>query len=151
MKQILLALFILFSQSVFSQNSSEYIRPILVFEIPIQRGMFDGLNTSVGALFGSEKFVQIGVLVGYRTHTKVNSNFEVQQLPNLSILWKIPVDKFSIMPMFTYGNKTYQDVSLRVGYALDKDKNNFIHAFGSMQMGYGIGTTILLSTSNRKK
>jgi hypothetical protein len=46
--------------------------------------------------------------------------------------------------MFSYANKKYQDVSIRLGHSFDKENMSFIHIFASTQLGYGVGTTILL-------
>jgi hypothetical protein len=121
---------------------NKFAKPLLMFDIPIKRGMFDGLSTNLGFLLGSEDWVQIGILAGYRVHQKNNAGFEVHQLPTASILWVVKAKKIVFIPMFTYANRSYQDVSMRIGHSIDKDKSIFVHIFGSLQMGYGIGTTV---------
>jgi hypothetical protein len=134
MKKILLILMLLPCLS-FAQN--KYIRPIVIFDAPIQKTMFGGASSHVGLLFGEEKFVQIGFLLGYRI-------VDTKQSASFSFMWKARFNKILIAPMFSYCSKEYQDISLRLGYSFNREKSSFIHVFGSTQMGYGIGGTFCL-------
>jgi hypothetical protein len=142
MKKILL-LILLFPCLLYSQN--KYIKPMVIFDIPIQKAMMNGLSMHVGALFGDQKFIQIGLLMGYRSdQTSKNTYDPVIQTFTYSLLWRVPIKKFTVIPMFSYANKKYQDVSIRLGHSFDKENMSFIHIFASTQLGYGVGTTILL-------
>jgi hypothetical protein len=139
MKKILL-LALLFPCLLYSQN--KYIKPVVIFDVPIEKAMMNGLSMHVGALFGDQKFVQIGLLMGYRHHQIAYE--PVIQTFTYSFLWRVPIKKFTVIPMFSYANETYQDVSIRIGRSFDKQNMSFIHIFASTQLGYGVGTTILL-------
>lgn len=142
MKKLLLLLLIIPCLS-YSQN--KYIKPVLIFDIPIEKAMMNGLSMHVGALFGDEKFVQIGLLMGYRhDQTSKNISQSIVQTFTYSFMWRVPIKKFTVIPMFSYANENYQDVSIRLGRSFDKQNMSFIHIFASTQLGYGVGTTILL-------
>jgi hypothetical protein len=143
MKKLIFLLLLIPTLS-FSQ-SKKYITPMAIFDVPLNYGLFDGLSVNAGALFGDEKFVQIGVLVGYRQYQTPSSRYEpVYSLGTFSFLWRVPLNKMLIIPMFSYANKTYQDLSLRLGYSINKEKTNFVHAFASTQMRFGVGVTIIV-------
>lgn len=139
-------LFVLFFIPVISfAQEKKYIKPIVIFDLPVHNGAMNGLSTNVGALFGNENFVQIGLLVGYRQHSMTRSFFGPNHnLGTVSILWKVQFDKIIAVPMFSYANGSYQDLSIRFGYAFDKSKTSFVHLFTSTQMGLGIGTTVCI-------
>jgi len=135
-------LLVLIPIACFSQNK-KHIKPIVIFDIPINNIAFSGLSSNVGALFGRDNFVQIGVFVGYRQHSDLKIN-KTYSLGTFSFMWRVPIDKFDITPMFTYANGTYQDLSMRLGYVVDKNKTISINIFTSSKMGSGVGTTIHL-------
>lgn len=142
MRKLLLLLLIIPCLS-YSQN--KYIKPVLIFDISIEKTMMNGLSMHVGGLFGDQKFIQIGLLMGYRTdQTSKNMSEPIVQTFTYSLLWRVPIKKFTVIPMFSYANKKYQDVSIRLGHSFDKENTSFIHVFASTQLGYGVGTTILL-------
>lgn len=127
-------------------QKNKYIKPMILFDLVVQKQMFDGLSSNVGILMGDEKFTQIGLLVGYRQHSPANNMMKpMNTLMTASILWKAQVERFLFLPMFSYGNESYQDLSFRIGYAVDKNKSTYIHMFTSSQMGFGIGTMVELN------
>lgn len=141
MKYVLTFIILVSTITGYSQN--KYVKPIIIVDIPVQNITVAGHSANIGVLFGNENFVQIGILTGYSIYKDKNEITE-QEFPTLSLMWRIPVKRVSVIPMFSYYNSKYQDLSIRVGYAITNTKATSIHLFGSTQMGYGIGTNIIL-------
>lgn len=115
-----------------------------MFDLLIEKGMFNGMTSSVGVMFGKDNFTQIGVSVGYRQYQPARPLFSpTYSLLSGSILWKVRMERLLFLPSFSYSNENYQDVSIRLGYSVNKDNDIFIHGFYSTQMGYGIGVFVL--------
>lgn len=128
---------------LFSQN--KYFQPIGMIDFPIQKNYFPGYSVNFGCLFGTEKFVQIGLIVGFREHqSQIYPISYTESSFNFSFFWNIPIKRFIIMPMATYANESYQDLSLKVGYSTNKSKRVYIHMLASNKMGIGVGTTFKL-------
>jgi hypothetical protein len=142
MKYLVLAFILL------ANTSSAQKKPItfgLMFDIPVEKNLtFNGLNLNAGAWFGNDCLVPIGVFGGYRVHQPVK-NAKVWEVITLTLAWKIQIKEFLILPNFTYANKEYQDLGIKFGYALDKEKTYFFHLSFSGQLGPSIGTTISIN------
>ena len=143
MKKIFLFALMLVALNSYSQKQ----KPITLgftFDAPIERNMlFNGLSANIGAWFGNDNLVPIGLFVGYRVHqTKTG---KIWQVFGVTTAWRIQAKSLLILPTFTYVSNEYQDLGIKFGYAIDAEKTSFVHVFVSGQMGVGIGTTISVS------
>jgi hypothetical protein len=134
MKKIILLLTLLLPILAISQN--KYVRPISLCELSPSSKIFDAVSANIGVLLGDQKLHQVGLLVGYRSQEPKYQGFM------FSVLWSTQIKKFVISPMFSVGESSYNDLSLRIGYQFGGNENRYFHLFTSSQMGFGIGTTV---------
>jgi hypothetical protein len=131
---------LLISNTAFSQRKN--ITPALMFDLPIEKNIvFNGISVNAGAWFGNNSLVPIGVFVGYRVY-QPNFKGHIWNVFCLTLAWRVQVKDFLILPNFSYVNNDYQDLGMKVGYALDKEKTYFAHLSYCSQLGLSLGTTI---------
>lgn len=146
MKKLLLIL-LLIPTLTFGQKKERFITPFVMFDLVVEKGMFNGLSSNVGAMFGMDNFTQIGLSVGYRQYQPARPLFgPTYSLLSGSIFWKVRMERFLVLPSFSYSNKDYQDLTMRLGYSIDKDNDTFVHGFYSSQMGYGVGLFVMMKS-----
>lgn len=142
MKRILLLMLLTISSASFAQTNP--IKFGLIFDVPVEKNLsFNGLNLNAGAWFGND-FVPFGLFAGYRVHQPVK-RAKVWELFTITMAWRIQIKNIMLLPNFTYANREYQDVGMKVGYALDEEKTYFFHLSISQQLGMAIGTTISIN------
>ena len=134
---------LLISNTAFSQRKN--ITPALMFDLPIEKNfVFNGISVNAGAWFGNKSLVPIGVFVGYRVY-QPNFKGRIWDVFCVTLAWRIQVKDFLILPNFSYVNDDYQDLGIKLGYALDKEKTYFLHLGYSSQLGMALGTTISIN------
>jgi hypothetical protein len=135
MKKIILLLLLFLPILTTAQN--KYVRPLAICELSPNKNIFNAVSANIGVLLGSQKSHRIGLLTGYRSH-----NENKYQGYAFSVLLSTEIKKFMIAPMFSVGENSYNDLSLRIGYQFGKNENRHFHLFASSQMRFGVGTTV---------
>jgi hypothetical protein len=128
---VIILIVLLLSLGLSAIGQTKYARPTMLVD-------YVGRSSSVnfGFCLGDPKFLQTIVLVG------AVSNQPNSQTLAASFGWRGNSGRLLFLPMFTYSGKNYQDVSLRLGYYLDQNKQYNVNAIASTYRGYGIGINL---------
>jgi len=143
--QMLLISFLLLSFSSSAQNQ-KYIVPSFFFEAPIERGyLFNGLNIGAGAIFGDNSpFVAIGVYAGVLTYQPyLGVKAPIIQKGTITLSFDIKTNtRLLIMPSFVIGTNDFNDLNIKLGYSIDKQKTMFATLFASQTYNMGMGFVV---------
>lgn len=143
MLKYLLCFLLLLSNTAYSQRKN--ITAGFIADLPIEKKYgFNGISVHAGAWFGNKALVPIGVFAGYRSYQK-NFTGRIWNVFCLTLAWRIQVKDFLILPNFSFVNDDYQDLGIKFGYALDKERTYFLHIAYSSQLGMALGTTISIN------
>ena len=146
MKKTILAISILLIGFTSSAQNEKYIIPSLFIEAPIEQGyLFNGLNFGVGAIFGhNSPFVAIGVYAGILTYQPYSpAKAAIIQKGTITMSFDIRTNtRLLIMPSFVIGTKDFNDLNIKLGYSIDKEKTMFVTVFASQTYNMGMGFVV---------
>ena len=129
-----------------SAQKQKYIIPSFFFEAPIERGyLFNGLNIGAGAIFGhNSPFVAIGVYAGILTYQPyIPAKAAIIQKGTITMSFDIRTNtRLLIMPSFVIGTKDFNDLNIKLGYSIDKEKTMFVTVFASQTYNMGMGFVV---------
>jgi hypothetical protein len=144
MKKVMLLISAVLIAYTTQAQTQKYIIPSFFLETPIEQGcLVNGLNFGAGAIFGDNSpFVAIGVYVGYLTYQPYTQrkNEPILQKGTITMAFDIKTNtRLLIMPAFVIGTKDFNDLNIKLGYSVDKEKTMFVTLFASQTYNMGIG------------
>lgn len=143
MKKVVLLISVLFATLSVAAQKEKNIVPSFFIEVPVEQGyLFNGLNFGVGAIFGEQTpFVAIGLYAGLLTYQPYTPKFApIIQKGTITLTFDIKTNsRVLIMPSFVVGTNYFNDLNIKLGYAVDKERTMFVTGFASQTYNMGIG------------